>query len=240
MYLCYPYNSLFQNILAYNLADRQWLSRFTHIREMALGAVRPFSLSYTKGTEWLERSDQLIRFLSKYVGDFFPLGPNWMQTPPNKSGLRHALSVAKVYVSLDPASTIDNICPSDLTCIAGHIQDEDRGLHMTRDRGQDDTIIGLSYSTVVPCKYGTRIDIFFYGDCEINFMSHVYSQLHHYVSITSDDARFAVQLHFPLIIDSKNVEERLKEELGGRVYNDTFKVTQAVQYIAEIDRQAKL
>src|SRR6218665_1958812 len=207
---------------------------------MALGAVRPLRLSYTTGTEWLEHSDQLIRFLSKYAVDLFPVGATWMPTPTNKSGLRHALSVAKVFVSLDPASTIDNSCPSDLTCNAGHIQDEDRGLQRTRDRGQDGAIIGLSYSTVVPCKYGIRIDIFFYGDCEINFLSHVYSQLSHYVSITSDDVRFAVLLHFPLIIDSKNVEERLKEEMGERVFNDTFKVTQAVQYIAEIDRQAKL
>ncbi len=88
--------------------------------------------------------------------------------------------------------------------------------------------------------YGIRIDIFFYGDCEINFLSHVYSQLHHYVSITFDDASFAVQLHVPLIIDSKNVEERLKEEMGEKLYNDTFRVTQAVQYIVEIDHQAKL
>jgi len=200
---------------------------------MALGAGRPFSLSYTKGTEWLESSDQLVRFLSKHVGDLFPVGSTWMPTPANKSGIRRALSVANVYISLDPASTIDILNP---VCFleTGH------GLQRTRDRGQDGDITGISFSTEFPCKYGIRIDIFFYGDCEKSFLSHLYSQLHHYVSITSDDVKIAVLLHFPLTIDSKIVEERLKEEMGGRVYNDTFKVTQAVEYVAEFDRQAKL
>ena len=201
---------------------------------MALGAVRPFSLSYTTGTEWLEHSDQLIRFLSKYVVDLFPVGPSWMPTALNKSGLRHVLSIAKVFVSLDPASTIDNSCPLYLISNREHIKDSGRGLKSTKDGGRYGDIIGLSYSTALPCKYGLKIDIFFYGDCEKSFLSHVYSQLHHYVSITSDDARFGVLLHFPLTIDSKNVEERLMEEIGGRLYTGMYSATQAVQYISEI------
>jgi len=206
---------------------------------MALGAVRPFSLSYTTGTEWLERSDQLIRFVSKYVVNLFPVGPTWLPTPTNKSGLRHALSVANVYVSLDPASTIDNSCLSDPTSRKGHFQDAVSCPKMTKDKENQGDIIGLSYSTVLQCKYGLRIDIYFYGDCEEVFLSHVYSQLHHYVSMTCDDVRVGVLLHFPITIDSKNMEERLEGDLGQRFDGDCYSVTRVVQYRSEFP-QARL
>jgi hypothetical protein len=99
-------------------------------------------------------------------------------------------------------------------------------------RKQEGDIVALSYSTACPCKYGIRLDIFFYGNCEKVFLSHVYSHLLHYNSITSNDVRIGLMLHFPLTIDSRNVEELLKDEMGERIRD--FGATQAVQYIVDI------
>ena len=193
---------------------------------MALGANRPFSLSYVSGTDWLGRSDQLVNFLSKYVTDLFPCGINWTPTPANRSGLRQMLLNTNVYISMDMIQTIDNSYPFDSISGGG------RGPQMTRDRGQEGEVVGLSYSTACPCKHGMRIDIFFYGDTEQLLLNHFYSHLLHYSSITSDDVRFGINLNFPLTIDSQVVDELLTDETGERY--EGHGVTQCVQHIENI------
>jgi len=193
---------------------------------MALGANRPFSLSYAYGTEWLERSEQLVNFLSKYVTDLFPCGNSWTPTPANRSGLRQMLLNTNVFISMDMIQSTDISYLSDPIFYGG------RGPQRTRDRGHKGDLVGLSYSTACPCKHGLRIDIFFYGDSEQLLLSHFYSHLLHYSSITSDDVRFAILVNFPRTIDAKNIDELLTGEMG-EMYQG-HGVTQSVQHIEDI------
>ena len=181
--------------------------------------------------EWLERSDQLVQFLSKYVTNLFPCGSDWTPTPANKSGLREMLLGSNVYISMDMIPTIDKNYPSDLISVG------ESGPQRTRDRGQEGDVIGLSHSNGLSCKYGMRIDIFFYGDSEKVFLSHIYSHLLHYINISPDDVRIGIVLHFPQTINSRNVEELLKDEMGERIHE--VGATQAVQFLDDIPR-AKL
>ena len=71
-----------------------------------------------------------------------------MPTPVNRSGLRHVLSVAKVFISLDPSQLLTTAL-LDLMPSTGHLPVEGCGPQRTKDRGQEGDIIGLSYSTVV-------------------------------------------------------------------------------------------
>lgn len=203
------------------------MNRITRIHQMTFRANRQFSLSYASATELLERSDQLVRFLSKYVTDLFPCGSAWMPTPANRSGLRHMLMCNTVYISMDMIPTIDNSYPCNPITGGGNMP------RWTRDREQKGDVVGLSYSAVCTCKYGMKIDIFFYGDCQQLLLSHFYSHLLHYNSITSADTRFGISLHFPKTIDSNAAEELLKEEMGTENYRE-LGVTQAVQFIDDI------
>lgn len=203
---------------------------------MALGSLRPFTLSYTRAIEWLEHSNQLIRFVSKYAVDFIPVGTAWMPNPVSKSGLRELFLSANVMVSLRSAGTSasDKGCTTDLIPIIGHFRIEDSGSWRIGDKEEPDEIVGLSYSTALQCKYGVSIDFYFYGDCENILLSHAYNHLLHYVSVTLDDARLGVSLNFPLAINLENVEERLKEVMGDKATSDYYSATQAVQYIAQL------
>lgn len=195
---------------------------------MAFRANRPLSLSYARATEWLERSNQLLQFLSKYVTDLFPQGLSWKPIPVNKSGLREMLLFNNAYISMDVIPTTDNSHPFDLIPVGNC------GPQTTRCRGQAGDVVGLSYSTACPCKYGVKIDIFFYGKCQQLLLSHIYSHLLHYNSISSDDVNIGINLHFPQEIDSKNVEELLKGMIGERCRGSG--ITQAIQFIEDIPR----
>lgn len=178
----------------------------------------------------LDRTDQLLRFVSRYSQNFIPLGPTWGPIRVSGEGLRHISSFANVFVTYAKSSVSLDETPSAAS-ESGHLK--------ATKVGEERPVAGFSYSITTPCKYGSRSDFVFYGDDVGIFISQFVSHLRHHLSITRDDVRIACVIHFPRSISVQEVEEKLKEELGASVRNEYFSVTQAIHYIGNL-AQAKL
>lgn len=170
----------------------------------------------------MKRSEQLMNFLSRYAEDYIVAGAKWIPIKINNTELRKLFADNIVFISLagtkgQPVDGIGRLVRRPST-------DERFAFE------EDDEIAGFSSSNIFQCKYGVNFEIQFYGDSEVDLLSHVYSHMLHYVRVTQDDVRVACSLHFPLSIDSNCVRELLREELGD-IFQAEFCSTQGVQYI---------
>ena len=167
----------------------------------------------------------MINFLSGYAEEYVVAGAKLIPVKVNDIDLRQRFAWNNILVSFAGKKENQGDGETIVIPVAGE------GITSVDDR----EIVGYSSSDALHCKYGLSVVIHFYGDNEADFLSHVYSHVRHYVSVTQDDARMLCTIHFPLTIDLPSVRERLMKNLGD-MYNleSDHGVVEIVHYMAPL------